>query len=104
MMIFTEIILFEASETGQDLLGVPTVELVPIGTFKAARSAWRREELALLDRSLLKTHFKLLSDVPADIARRAAAVEIHGERYALENVLADSGRWRLLVVGELYAG
>lgn len=87
--------LFTMKAVGRDELNNPITEPVLIGLYKGAITPWKTEEIALLDRQVIQTKRKLLSDAPKRVIEQADQVEVDGDTYGIDEVITDTGRWRL---------
>lgn len=87
--------LFAMKEVGRDELNNPITEPVLIGLYKGVITPWKTEEIALLDRQVIQTKRKLLTDAPKRVIERADQVEVDGDTYGMNEVTTDTGRWRL---------
>lgn len=86
---------FALEVVDRDELNNPIYEPVPIGSYKGILTQWSLEEIAVMDREVLETHQKLLTDAPRSVLERAERVEIEGVSYAITDLKKDFRRWRL---------
>lgn len=99
-MRFQPIELYSLEEAGRDELNNPKVEPVLIGLYRGTITQWSAEEIALLDRDVIRTQRKLLTDAPKKVIEQADQIVIDGEAHSIIDVKSDFIRWRLCHVRE----